>query len=389
MRREIERVTGRLAGIDDQAISRLERGEIRWPRADTRRALVALLGVGSESEIGLFPKRTRRDATKDEATRRRNFLALGIAAPMLADSPRRAGAPELSEMRERFTRLQDLDNFLGGGDTFRLYFTELSRTEQILSRSLCDRSTQLALTQLAGEQAQQAGWAAFDAGFCREALDLYRYSHRAANESGNRELAANALIQIAYATGAHSAVDAADEACTTIGSDAPATARALLHSRRAWSLAATGEKDDAARALETAQSALNDNTNSAPAAKWFAWMDERELDIMTGRVWSVLGDPGKAIPPLERALAGYPDHWARDKALYMTWLADSCLDAGDADRGMAIATEALGLATRVASVRPLSRIAEITQRATELGIPGSHNLREQVATTRAPTPARL
>lgn len=375
-------------GFDAQAYGRIERGEISWPRAATRRALVALLDVGNESEIGLFPKRTQRDAEKDEATRRRNFLALGIAAPMLAEPPGRAGAADLDEMRDRFTRLQDLDNFLGGGDTFRLYFAELAQTEQILRRSSYSGSTQAALTQLAGEQAQQAGWAAFDAGFPAEALSLYGYSHRAAAELGNRELGANALIQIAYTTGDRPAVDAADAACSTVGADAPAKARALLESRRAWSLATAGERDHAARALDAARAALDD-TESAPAAKWFAWMNHRELDIMTGRVWSVLRDPAKATAPLERALAGYPNHWARDKALYMTWLADSLLDAGDPDGALSTATDALGLAVQVASVRPLSRVSQIAHRAIGLGIPAARELGQQVAAARVPTPGRL
>ncbi|MGQ4598346.1 hypothetical protein [Nocardia sp. R6R-6] len=349
---------------------------------------MALLGVGSESEIGLFPKRTRRDAEQDEATKRRNFLALaGLSVPLIgAGSPGRVGASDLDEMRHRFTRLQDLDNLAGGGDTFHLYFSELARTEQVLRHSSYSTATQIALTELAGEQAQQAGWAAFDGGFSGQALSLYSYSHRAANESDNRELAANALIQVAYATGDREAVVAADAACSAIGRDAPAQARALLESRRAWSLATIGDSDRAARALDAAADALAQK-NSRPAAKWFAWMNCNELDIMTGRVWSVLRDPDRATAPLKRALDSYPDHWSRDKALYMTWLADAYFDADNVEEALLVSEAALTLAQKVASVRPLARVQEVAQRAT--GVPGADQLRARAIAARAPTPTRL
>ncbi|MEU1550220.1 hypothetical protein [Nocardia sp. NPDC005745] len=385
---EIENATGHRAAVDAQAISRIERGEIRWPRTATRQALMAVLKAGSESEIGLYPKRTRRDAEKDEATKRRDFLALaGMSIPLTtAAAPNRVGAAELDEMRHKFTRLQDLDNLIGGGDTFHLYFSELARTEHVLRHANHSSAIRVQLTELAGEQAQQAGWAAFDAGFPDHALSLYSYSHRAATEAGNLELAANALIQTAYATGDRDAVSAADAACTALGPDAPPQARALLESRRAWSLATIGERDNAARALDAAADAL-DSEASRPAAKWFAWMTRDELDIMVGRVWAVLHNPEKAMAPLQRALGSYPDPWTRDKALYMTWLADAHLDAGNAEEALSITEDALTLAGKVASVRPLARVRQVARRT--VGIPGGDDLWARAATAQVPTPARL
>ncbi|MEV6278879.1 hypothetical protein [Nocardia sp. NPDC051832] len=385
---EVERATGHHPAVDSQAISRLECGEITWPRR-ARQALVAILGSQSVAALGLYPKRTQRDAERDEATKRRDFLLTGLTAPFAAiDPPRRIGSTELDEMRARFTRLQDLDNFLGGGDTFRLYAAELAKTEQTLAHSTCTTTVRDALTGLAGEQAQQAGWAAFDAGFANQALELYEYSRRAAVEAGSPELAANALIQIAYATGSSDAIAAADEACATIGTAAPAKARAMLESRRAWSLATTGDRDGAARALDAAHKALDDN-NRQPAAKWFDWVNRSELDIMTGRVWSVLHDPVRATGPLTRALATYPEHWSRDKSLYMTWLADAHFDAGNVEETMALTRRAFALASEVASVRPLSRVRQVSARCVSAGVTGATALHNRVTEGRPPIPARL
>lgn len=387
--RYIECETGRASAFDAQAVSRIECGDITWPREITRQALMTLLGVETPDELGLHPKRTRRDRERDEATKRRAFLALaGIgAATTLTDTPRRIGETDIAEMRGRFARLVDVDSFVGGADTFRVYFTELARTEQILARSTYSSGIQRQLTELAAEQSQQAGWAAFDAGFTGTAVELFGYSRRAADEAFNRELSANALIHIAYAGHTVDAVRAADSACASIDPRAPGKARALLQSRRAWSLATAGDRTGAARALDAAWNALQDNDNGAP--HWCAWIDDAELDIMTGRVWSVLHEPDKAIAPLERALTTYPDHWSRDKALYLSWLADSYLDAGAETAAVSATERALGLIGKVASARPLARLRQVSQRFAASGVAGGVELARRTSTASAPIPVRL
>ena len=110
---------------------------------------------------------------------------------------------------------------------------------------------------------------------------------------------------------------------------------------------------------------------------------------MTGRVWSVLRRPDKAVTPLERALAGYPDHWARDKSLYLTWLADAYLDAGSHTAAVAAAGQALTLAGRVAYARPLARVREVAHRCAMTGTTEAAELSRCTASMRAPVPTRL
>jgi transcriptional regulator with XRE-family HTH domain len=384
---EVQRATGHRPAVDAQAISRIERGHITWPGNATRAALRSLLGSDSDAGLGFFPKRTRREAEKEEATKRRDFLALaGIG--LLDSGPERLSVPDVKGLSSRLARLRELDNFLGGADTFRLYGNELAHTERLLSHGTFGRSTRTELAALAAEQAQQAGWAAFDAGHTAAALRLYAYSHRAAGEADDQELAANALIQIAYATGQRDSVDAADAACRTVHPTASAKSRALLESRRAWSHAVAGDARNAAQALDAARQILA-TADAAPAPHWSSWVDATELDIMTGRVWAVLHDPSRAIPPLERALATFPDHWARDKALYLTWLADAHIDAGDGAEADAVTEAALALASRVASVRPLTRVREVSERLVVLGTPASRRLATRAAEVMLPIPAQL
>ncbi|MEV0852419.1 hypothetical protein [Nocardia fluminea] len=164
---------------------------------------------------------------------------------------------------------------------------------------------------------------------------------------------------------------------------------ALLESRRAWSRARSGDRDGAARALDMARDALQNDSGSDPEPSWYSWIDHNELDIMTGRVWSVLREPAKATTPLVRALDGYPAHWARDRALYLSWLADACLDADDPESAIATADTALDLATTVASARPLIRIREVAQRCVGRGVTGGPGLLARARAARAPIPVAL
>ncbi|MGI5221542.1 hypothetical protein [Nocardia sp. CA-290969] len=385
---EVERCTGRRPGIDAQAISRIECGDITWPRHTTRRALVSVLDSGSEAALGLYPRRTIRDAERDEATKRRDFLA---AVSTMAAAPALAGKADdfsLDEMNLRFARLVELDNHLGGGDTFHLYVAELANTERILADASYNARTGRALAELAAQQAQQAGWAAFDAGFRTQAIRFFQYSRRAANEADKPELAANALLHISYAQPGGEGVATADAACECVGTSALPQARILLESRRAWARATAGDRSGAANSLDTAR-ALLERSSRDGAPSWCAWIDHAELDIMTGRVWSVLHCPERATAPLEQALATYPDHWSRDKSLYLTWLADAYLDAGNGEAALSTTEKALTMASRTASVRPLARVRQVALRCSSFGIPGSADIVQRTTMVRAPTPLRL
>ncbi|MEZ0109634.1 tetratricopeptide (TPR) repeat protein [Catenulispora sp. EB89] len=277
---------------------------------------------------------------------------------------------------------------MGGADTFRLYGTELAHTEQLLNDGNYSGATRVALTELAAEQAQQAGWAAFDAGHAVPALQLFEYSRRAADDAGSTDLVANSFVHIAYATDARTATHAADAACQVVPVDAAPATLALVASRRAWSYAVAGDVGGAEHALEQAWTSLESRPLAA-APHWSSWIDSTEIEIMTGRVWAVLHAPEKAIPALERALLTYPDQWARDKALYSTWLADAYIDAGEVDQAASTLGRAVTLANPVASARPANRIKEVAQRLTAYGLPEMSQLAERVAKLTPPLPAEL
>jgi hypothetical protein len=96
-----------------------------------------------------------------------------------------------------------------------------------------------------------------------------------------------------------------------------------------------------------------------------AWVDETELSIMTGRCWTQLRRPLRAVPVLEAALARYSNAHARDKALYSSWLADSYIDAGEIEQAAAVLQTSFALVQNVASVRPRERLCAVATRLNE------------------------
>lgn len=83
---------------------------------------------------------------------------------------------------------------------------------------------------------------------------------------------------------------------------------------------------------------------------------------MTGRCWAVLHRPMRAIPALERALAEFDDTYARDKALYLSWLADAYFDANEVEQACATAVTAVRLAGGAGSIRPGQRLDSVLNR---------------------------
>ncbi|MBT2676809.1 helix-turn-helix transcriptional regulator [Streptomyces sp. ISL-14] len=324
--------------------------------------------------VGLAPRPWEAPA---DAAPRREFLktsaaALAVGLPELSRPAAggRVGGDLPEKLRQRTARLRRLDDVLGGGDTYRTYLGEYQATRSLLRRTSYTEETGRALLSVLAEQAQQAGWAAFDGGRHAEARGLYEASQKAAADAGDAALAGNALAFLAYQglrgdrEERQDAVQIAARSCATAGPDAAPGVRALLYERLAWAHAVAGNADETERALEAARVALAE-ADGTPQPDWAAWVDETELQIMSGRCWTELRRPLRAVPILEAALARYDDSHARDKALYLSWLADSYLTAGELEQAATVTGRALNLSSGVASVRPRERLEPVLQRLGE------------------------
>jgi transcriptional regulator with XRE-family HTH domain len=316
-------------------------------------------------------KTRRRQGTQDEgdSVQRREFigvmagLAVSLPGALSAPTGRRIGPAEMTQLHRRTARLRRLDDYLGGADTYRLYAAELDATKMLAQHATCTATTRQALTSLIAEQAQMAGWAAFDAGMQPQAKQHYVTSLTAAKEANDTVLAGNSLAFLAYqqVTTDRPSVDMATASYATAENRATPRVRALLLERMTWTHAVAGQANETDRALAEAREALH-AAASRPEPDWVFWVDDDELNIMVGRCWTELRRPLRAVPTLEAVLARYEDTHARDKSLYLTWLAHAYPDAGEVEQAAATTVRAAELATGVASVRPSARIGKVVQR---------------------------
>jgi tetratricopeptide (TPR) repeat protein len=138
--------------------------------------------------------------------------------------------------------------------------------------------------------------------------------------------------------------------------------KSLLYQRGAWTYAMAGDAERTAKALDNAQKALT-ATDGEEGPAWARWAhNSTEWRIMAGRCWAELHKPLRAVPILETAMSEYDDSRARDKALYLSWLADAYLDAGELEHAVSVTGHSLDLADGVASVRPRERLGAVLSR---------------------------
>ncbi|MFD5788551.1 helix-turn-helix domain-containing protein [Streptomyces sp. NPDC127037] len=340
--------------------------------ADALRVPGHLVGLSPRPwEVDASPAGPPRVEIGPPSMRRRTVLqaatSTGLAAALPAlhrpEAPQRITDTYVDRLRARTTRLRRLDDVLGGGDTYRVYHAEVQATKTLLRDRSFIGNARRQLTGLLAEQAQQAGWAAYDAGRLRDAVGLYEESRTAAQDAQDTDLYGNSLAFLAYAIeDDRRAVAFAEESCATITPRTPSTVQALLYERLAWACAVDGRAVETERALEAARQALDGAQADEPQPDWAAWVDNDELDIMTGRCWTELRRPLRAVPVLTRALSRFTDDHARDKSLYLSWLADAYLTAGEAEAAAATTGRALDLAIGVASIRPRQRLAPLLDR---------------------------
>lgn len=382
------RDVAREAYLDPGYLSKIENGK-KQPTVEAARKLEQALAVDGELVALLGPRPWRLDGGLwRPADAERLAAELAHATPsaetaielahlwLIAEPPqvttlragRRIGETTVAEAEKRVHKLRLLDDHVGGTETHAMVTRELEATGVLLRDGAYSEAVGRRLLVAVGELAQLAGWTLSDAGRHARAEQIYLLGVRAAHAGGDIAGAANNLSSLAYQvanvgdpreaeTLARSAYAGARHAAT-------ATTRALLAERVAWAAARAGETSAADRALGRVEAEYSDR-RPADDPIWTYWLSDEEIQIMAGRVWTQLRRPLRAVPILERATARYTDETGRETALYLTWLAESLIDAREPERAAAQALQALQLSRQAGSARADDRVTLLGRRLRE------------------------
>ena len=297
--------------------------------------------------------------------------ALAIAHAWLVTTPpqdyqlaagRRIGHDLVDQLAARVHQIRLVDDHVGGLDTAAMVGAELAATARLLREATYDEHVGRRLLSVVAELCQIAGWTASDAGRHAEAQRLYLAGARAGQAAGDPAGAASNLSSLAYQIAnvgdpheaellARSAVRGADGAAT-------AGARALFLERLAWAQARAGEAGAAARALDAVDDVFADSRPEQEPV-WVYWLNREEIDVMRGRVWTQLELPLRAVPALDHAIQAYASDSPRERALYLSWLAEALLQGHEVDQAAEVATQTAEISAGAGSDRSTQRVRRL------------------------------
>ncbi len=122
------------------------------------------------------------------------------------------------------------------------------------------------------------------------------------------------------------------------------TVKAMVAGWQARALAVTGDRVGFEWALSRA-STLYDRADISDAPDWAYWFVDPATLFETGRAWTLVGRPERAIAIVEQQVLDEGAEYARDHALADVYLAEAHTAAGNLDVANRYATESRGMLT--------------------------------------------
>ncbi|SCF50021.1 hypothetical protein GA0070216_14413 [Micromonospora matsumotoense] len=374
----------RWAGLTDKTIGVYERGEVRWPNSEYRRALCAVLkrdepslglyidrpsepddasdrlGDGAASATagyvppaGSWPPVDRLD-TVDDVKRRAALavpaLALFAAAVpsepwnrlayMLAH-PQQLDEPALEQLETHTADLFRKEEHLPARQLAVHLGDHVRRLEQVTGRVPEPFARRVLMTT--GEALALAGWVAWDSKQHTAAQDLYARAVRAAQAAGDGPLLACVLAYQSYGAEADGNLPYARqlliEAQAYVRTEHSAATRAWLAAREAEVNAALGESTLALRALDRALTAY-DYARPHRERSWTGFFTPSRLGSMTVTTYARL-DHADLDTTTDAVVTSLPSTDAKIKAVILADVAMAAVQRGRHDRGAVLGHQAL------------------------------------------------
>lgn len=379
----VEEQHGERPGLDEKAIGRLERGEIRRPGRRYRDGFRAVLGAATDRELGF---ERQADSTRDDAlellpsttlplaeilddVRRRDFLlgATGalVGAPLLlpglaqsaAAAPARVGATDIERVREALGVFGSWDYAYGGGFA-RAPATAHLRSVAGMLDARCPDRLRGELRSVIARFADACAFMAFDDHALAEAEELFRFSLLCAEEADDAHVRAGVLTDSAlmaiWVGQPGKALVLTDQALARPGR-LTATERAMVWSTRARAEAQLGNVDATARAVGAADDEFSqsDPGVDSPRMSYYTAAEHAgccgsalsDLALVTG-----IARP-EAMTRHRSAVAGYSDDYARSRAHAATQLATVVMATGDPDEAAGLGMAAADATSPILSAR--------------------------------------
>ncbi|MEV0478242.1 helix-turn-helix transcriptional regulator, partial [Streptomyces prunicolor] len=274
-------------------------------------SLVAALGwphwlPGRDTSIQLGPHSTvpaLREALRASMDRR-TFVAytsaalVGLAHQWAATEPRALAAALDGKAVD--TELVDLLEATGNRltglvteqrqHTRTLLDAHLTTVTDLIEGRNCTEPVRRRLHVLAARMSTTVGWHRFDQGKHAAAGRFWCGALHSAHASGDRDLGAGVMSDLAYqATWLKDPKTAAEILENAVARTRHPTARSLLHLRLARAQAALGERHACHRSLATAERELARSAGEPPA--WCSWMSPADLLVDSGQCLRDLGQP--------------------------------------------------------------------------------------------------
>ncbi|MBF9129689.1 helix-turn-helix domain-containing protein [Plantactinospora sp. S1510] len=347
----------------------------RWGDIDTWSRQIAQSGYGAVpdpvarstaagcAEISGVPNDLPGVAFDD--MRRRTLVKWGATAAAVASTgvgrssvahAGRVGAHDAERLSKAAVRLYGLDYRHGGDSLWQAATAKVNDGYAMLEQGTYTGTVEGHLLKATGRVQMCAGWLALDAGEHTIARNCFTDALALARQASDREVETATLSYLALQANALARpreasrfASAAENATSTIGG--PPRLGAVPQLRKAIASALMADQSGTDTAIRLARRVL-DRDGDKPTEQWCTFLSPAELDGIEGTCAVELGRTTQAQTLLERAIAGYDDRYARNRALYRVRLARARLTAGAPDGAADAANEALDdLAEEVASWR--------------------------------------
>lgn len=284
--------------------------------------------------------------------KRRTLVTWGVAATAVAVAglgadARVVGRVTLSDVArlERDTsRLFALDYQHGGDTLWHAAHALVMDAHEMLRQGASSESVERRLLVAAGQTQICAGWLALDAGRFDVARYFYNEALPLAHQNNDPELAANALVDLAFLSNRISrpreALRLADAALRA-ASEAHAHPRlvAIPQLRLAIAHSLNGDGSSSDNAIRLARQGLDHGTEVPDT--WYSFVGPAEIDGVEGSCAAALGRPKRAEELLQKAIQAHGVEYLRNRALYRVRLASARLDQGAPDGAAEAAAQAL------------------------------------------------